>query len=66
MIGWGHVSFEWLGGPKWTFGRHIANQLPTGISAAPTQCSVGYTAERKIFQVDILPTNYPLGFLVAV
>ena len=39
MIGWGHVSFEWLGGPKWTFGRHIANQLPTGISGG----SVSYT-----------------------
>ena len=25
MIGWGHVSFEWLGGAKWTFGQHIAN-----------------------------------------
>ena len=49
MIGWGHVSFEWLGGPKWTFGRHIANQLPTGISGG----SVSYTTvtmRRRLFR----------------
>ena len=25
----GHVSFEWLGGAKWTLPGHIANQLST-------------------------------------